>query len=72
MTYFKVDETNARVQELAKTIGCEPKLVAAQINREAYRKAYSARPEVKEARKAYSAERNEQLKMVAALLKEVK
>jgi len=67
--YVKVDAANSQVKELADKIGADARLVAAEINKQAYRKAYAQRDDVKAKRAEYTRARNEQLKTVAQLLK---
>jgi len=68
-TYVKVDSQNETVRTLAEKIGADAKLVAAELNKQAYRAAYAKRDDVKAKRAEYTKQRNEQLKVVAQLLK---
>jgi hypothetical protein len=67
--FTKIEETDARVREMSEKSGLDPKTVAAYLNKEAYRKAYSQRPDVVAKRREYTRSRNEQLKVVAEMLK---
>ena len=71
-TYTKVSAQDEQVQALASKTGMKAEDIAAVMNKEAYRKAYSQRSDVKAKRAEYTRARNEQLQVVAQLLKGVK
>jgi hypothetical protein len=58
--------------ELARELRCSETDVMKLLHTLAYRKEYNSRPEVREKRKTYTAERNRKLSMLNNLLKEVK
>lgn len=70
--YVKVTAESANVKTLAEKTGLPAADIANVLNKEAYRKAYSQREDVKAKRAAYAAVRNETLRTIAALLKEVR